>query len=167
MSYHTNPDALLAQRETRICVFAAIIDRSGNHLPYFTITANILTRDTSTGAWHLTSAGTNHSAIRATFGPLYDPLIALHLSDINGVPMHAEANGWYWLTRHEPQILANHLRIPYLHAQFLIAWCAPYDLLTNRPHFAAYIEAQKPRWKLEADTARTLFPQLKIIKEGR
>ena len=37
----------------------------------------------------------HHEIARAA--PELAPLIALHLSTEQGVPMHAEANGWYWL----------------------------------------------------------------------
>jgi hypothetical protein len=61
------------------------------------------------------------------------PLVALHLSDLDGVPMHAEANGFYWLAkaagipmRWEPeqdeatclQFYANHCRIDIHDAEF-------------------------------------------------
>jgi hypothetical protein len=30
--------------------------------------------------------------------PQFADVRALHLADVNGAPMHAESNGWYWLT---------------------------------------------------------------------
>lgn len=42
------------------------------------------------------SGGAGHREILKHF-PRFADLAALHLSDIDGVPMHAEANGWYWL----------------------------------------------------------------------
>lgn len=61
------------------------------------------------------------------YRPDLKPLVDIHLSDLDGVPMHAEANGWYWLAkaaeipqRWEPdqtpplclQIFCQHVRLP-------------------------------------------------------
>jgi hypothetical protein len=40
--------------------------------------------------------GADHDLILKLYPELAD-VAALHLSDIDGEPMHAEANGWYWL----------------------------------------------------------------------
>lgn len=64
---------------------------AGNARAYFSITADhfINTR--------FESAGCLHDDIKRLFEGRYDDLIALHLSDDDGAPMHAEENGWYWL----------------------------------------------------------------------
>jgi hypothetical protein len=31
--------------------------------------------------------------------PDLKPFVELHLADLDGAPMHAEANGWYWLAK--------------------------------------------------------------------
>lgn len=63
----------------------------GNPKPYFSLTCDIYdARGKDIGG------GANHELILSGL-PHLKPLADLHLSDIDGVPMHAEANGWYWL----------------------------------------------------------------------
>lgn len=57
----------------------------GNRLPYFSLT---LDSNDHCGAG---------SDMIPIIWPDLAPLAALHLSDINGQPMHAESNGWYWM----------------------------------------------------------------------
>jgi hypothetical protein len=44
----------------------------------------------------LQEGGANHEEILKRF-PQFADLAKLHLADIDGVPMHVVANGWYWL----------------------------------------------------------------------
>ena len=67
------------------------LQKIGEQTPYFTLTAEISTDG------HEIAGGCMHEEILKHFKFLAD-LAALHLSDENGVPMHAEANGWYWLS---------------------------------------------------------------------
>lgn len=64
----------------------------GNSSPYFTITATEFVA--GGGGWQIRSGGCNHDLILKRYPALAD-LVALHCCDIDGAPMHAEANGWY------------------------------------------------------------------------
>lgn len=61
----------------------------GNKLPYFSLTQHAPDPAPE-------SSGAALDEIIEHW-PHLKPLADLHLSDIDGVPMHAEANGWYWL----------------------------------------------------------------------
>jgi len=61
----------------------------GNHAPYFTLTYSETCRACGTD-----SGGAGHETILQHF-PQFADLAAMHLSDIDGVPMHAAGNGWY------------------------------------------------------------------------
>jgi hypothetical protein len=65
----------------------------GNSAPYFSLTYAAHRRGFPNQCY---SGGAGHDEILKHF-PQFADLAALHLSDINGVPMHAEANGWFWL----------------------------------------------------------------------
>lgn len=65
----------------------------GNHAPYFTITTEVHQKGYPDRFW---SGGADHETILKRF-PRFADLVALHLSDIDGVPMHAVENGWYSL----------------------------------------------------------------------
>lgn len=71
-------------------VQAGLHKLDGNKLPYFSVTADLVVR------WRTESCGGLHREIAQVFPELV-PVIAMHLSDSRGVPMHAEANGWYYL----------------------------------------------------------------------
>lgn len=68
-----------------LTVEAGLHKLQGNDRPYFSVTGH--TYD---------AAGCLHDYIRAVW-PELQPVIALHLSDDTGWPMHAEANSWYQL----------------------------------------------------------------------
>lgn len=142
----------------------------GNPAPYFSLTAEAKEF----------GSGPQHDLILEQC-PDLAPLADLHLSDINGVPMHAVENGWYWLegaaggwgsrfhgAQHpgvEPEkclrILAQHLRLSNSEAENLLKETSHSvernGLITAKRGFAWYIERLKPHWKAEADEAIEYF----------
>ena len=84
----------------------------------------------------------------------------LHLSDTTGAPMHTIENGYYYVEiargvakYHKPEpndqmkyteILANHLRISFEEADFIITSGM------NKEQFTAIVDELRPRWKNEA-----------------
>jgi hypothetical protein len=79
------------QRPT-ISVTAGLHFIPGNRTPYFSVTGEIRRG----GASDIDRGGCIHEDI-LHYWPELAPVVALHSSDENGVPMHAEENGWYWL----------------------------------------------------------------------
>lgn len=73
----------------RIDVHAGL-HRIGEQAPYFTLTCDILQ------SGHMVAGGCMHREIVKRWPELAD-IAAMHLSSIDGVPLHAEANGWYQL----------------------------------------------------------------------
>lgn len=113
--------------------------------------------------------GCIHAEILEAFVGL-KPIVDLHLSDLDGAPMHADANGWYWYSDYDGQgahnvhdgriarqVCADHLRIPF-------------DALPDgldREAFTAFVDAQRPRWKAEADRARALIESIPTVLQLR
>ena len=125
----------------------------GNKAPHFSITAEIKEglRDYAGGCCH--------DEILRVYPDLSD-LIALHLSDIDGVPLYAIENGYYWLTAAQNEnsyekgnnkdnikIFSEYVRISRSKSENLI------NHIRNKTAFMIWVETQKPRWKQEADSA--------------
>ena len=133
----------------------------GDQSPYFSITCDTYDNRERRGGG-LVACGCQHDVV-AKFFPELVPFIPLHLSTNDGVPMHAEANAWYWAggdvrwnrgDKNDPprvDYLANHLRIPYSHAQMLALRVGTSEI--TRAEFALYVAQQADRWVQEAATA--------------
>lgn len=67
----------------------AILHKIGNQLPYFSLTGRVVRN----GQEEI--SGACHDEILAAFPQLAD-IAALHLSDMNGLPMHSFENAKYW-----------------------------------------------------------------------
>ena len=80
----------LGRKAARMNVCGGVHYLKGNSAPHFSLTCYILK------SGHVVGGGCMHDEILKRF-PRLKPLVALHLSDISGAPMHAEANGWYQL----------------------------------------------------------------------
>jgi hypothetical protein len=92
------------------------------------------------------------------------PIVDLHLSDLDGAPMHAEANGWYFYSDYDGKganvpdpydVACRHLRVDAI----------PSGL--TREEFGAFVDEQRPRWKTEADHARALIESIPTVQELR
>ncbi len=116
----------------------------GDQLPYFSVTGHSWTNKSVARRWpeNPSGAGAMHKEILRAWPGLSD-VVALHLSDVNGAPMHAVANGWWFYGKGEIENLSRHLRLP--------ADQIPADL--DQAAFTALVEAQRPRWAAEAAAA--------------
>jgi hypothetical protein len=83
-------------------VEAQLVKREGNSYPYFTITGEIRKTDKCYRD-PVIMCGAIHDEILRYF-PELTPLVEVHLSAPDGVPMYAEENARYWagLTKYEP-----------------------------------------------------------------
>lgn len=105
--------------------------------------------------------GADTDAIVGAF-PHLEPITDLHMSDPDGVPLHAEANGWYWYSSYDGQgthgatgrtdyeVACDLLRIP--------RGEIPSGL--DREAFTELVNSQRERWACEAAEARTLLESL-------
>ena len=103
----------------RIKVTAGLHWLQGNQKPYFSVTANIY----RPGESDIDACGCMHDEILKTW-PDLAPVVAMHLSGPDGVPMHFEENGLYHLgigkySELNLQHAASHFRITETQAQKL------------------------------------------------
>ena len=162
----TSPD----WKNTQIRAVGGLHYIKGNTLPYFTLTCALLEMGRDVGG------GAAHELILSVF-PELAPLAAMHLATIDGVPMYADANGWYWLSgsvdhgfsqqfhggNGSPQrsqeeclaIFAKLMRVSTAEAGGVLNKAKDLAIDENvksaRAWFTAWVESQKPRWKTEAD----------------
>lgn len=166
-----------------IKVYGGLHYIKGNSAPHFTVGAdaiNPLRRGDK-----IDRCGCLHEEILELF-PDFAPLVALHLSDIDGVPMHAASKAIYWaagvLGGDRPlgqqyhggsgssakdgaeclRILGKHLRVDEKEATRLVG--ALNKAYKHRglkemvaDYMGGYVEGCKPRWEAEADAVIKQF----------
>ena len=134
----------------------AILHRIGNQKPYFSLTGRVVKdgREVTSGAIH--------EEILEAF-PEIEDIAKLHLSDIEGKPMHSFENGKYWagFTRWEEansKHLASLWRISENRARGLMhdalmaqLWQDGDSDTLPETLFKDFHDRQLPRWKQEAD----------------
>lgn len=161
-----------------VITVTAGLEQIERQAPYFSVTA-----DVRVPGQRVNVCGMLHDDVLTAF-PDLAPVVALHLSTDDGVPMHAEANGWYWLAgalgglgeRYHGgsgtfgrtpaeclTIFAGHCRIPLDHAQRIATVVNTDD--HPRSAWAALCDSMRDRWHQEAVSAIALLDTL-IAKEG-
>jgi hypothetical protein len=160
----------------------------GNNLPYFSLTYESI----QPGRREADSCGAEHGDVVGKW-PELRLLADIHLADINGVPLHAVENGWWFLAtapriqddglagsakwcpsdkkteRHYLEIFGEHCRVTLLKAYEvkarLLEVADKDGLAVAKLIFKAWVEEQKPRWKLEASHA-IKFLDLKVFGDA-
>jgi len=137
----------------------ATLHKIGNQTPFFSITGRIVE------GGRVSVCGAIHDEILKAFPELHD-LVSMHLSDMDGLPLHSFENGKYWagFTKWEdgnPKSLSELWRISEKSAERL-----QYDALVEESHkikadtdkdilpeelFKDFHDRQLRRWKQEAD----------------
>jgi hypothetical protein len=137
---------------------------------YFSVTGSVWEGYKSERTWSM--GGCIHDIVAKHF-PQVRSLIPLHLSDLEGVPMHALANGHYWVsgcvdgklgqkwTPEQSQaecreILKNHFRITDEEAGEVISL----TVHGGKESLSAWVEQRKAVWKVEAVAALSLIAAL-------
>jgi hypothetical protein len=136
----------------------AILHKIGNQKPYFSLTGRIVINGRET------MSGAIHNEILKAFPRLAD-IAALHLSDIDGKPMHSFENGKYWagftkLEKANSRHLAELWRISQNDAAELLLdsltaklWQCDDETSTPEQLLKEFHDRQVPRWNNEAKNA--------------
>lgn len=96
--------------------------------------------------------------------PRLKPLLDLHLSTLNGVPMHAIENGWYFYQGHAADYAGAQGRE--VAAKLLRVKIEDLPEMTSKAEFIDFVQAQMPRWAEEARQALAFIEQLREEKES-
>ena len=152
-------------RPVRFDVRAELVHRAGNDRPYFAITGEI--RRTLGRGDRVLRAGAIHDDI-LHYWPNLAPLVAVHLSDDRGVPMHAAANAAYWAgeTKYQGRdvaALARHLRVSESVAGEMIELAAATAGESRAAVWSAVVFdrfGMRDRWLRDAATARLLLREI-------
>ena len=149
---------------------------NSNKTPSFTITTDCYRLGFPRQCW---SGGADHESIEKYWPGRFSDLIALHLSNIDGAPLHAEPNGWYNLAGYfngageryhrgnsnarcvdgyrKPTsdeclaLWAKFLRLPFNDAKKLAdRIAAKWNNPDMKAEHARVIAEQRPRWRQEA-----------------
>lgn len=142
---------------------ACLVQLKGNTHPYFSVTGELWDSE----GWYrngqdgrMRECGQLHDRIARAF-PKLAPVIALHLADETGAPMHAEANGWYWYSDYDgkgtnvsPHSEPLYSMTPHERgAQYLRIAPDALPKGMTRPEFASFVETLREQWQREADAA--------------
>ena len=122
------------------------IEVSKTNWEYFSITFEIEWRN------RVECCGAGEEYIRKHFGNQFDDVLALHLSDTDGIPLHALENGFYYLqnpNEYPIEVSAKHFRISNEEAEELRP--------LSKDQLSQWIEHRKPIWKQEADEVRKKY----------
>jgi hypothetical protein len=111
--------------------------------------------------------GTMHDEIRV-FAPELQPFIDVHLADLDGVPMHAVSNGWYfysgdarrWEESHNDTWSGGGLTDRERAARALNIPVKDIPEGLDRSGFEALAESLRPYWVAQARVARELFDSI-------
>lgn len=162
-------------RKHRIVVTAEL-HSIGDQEPYFSITGDIHWQ-AANNRWVFVAGGCIHDEIIEHF-PELEPLVAIHLSNQDGVPLHAYENAAYWAGATKWQernigSLAKHLRINEKVAAHMCEWVdnfygTDFDVIT--PTSEAWATACEEfglltEWKNDAETAKQILETNLLSKE--
>ena len=152
------------KKGSTITVEAGLHYIQGNSDPYFSVTAEIK----EPGHRDISAGGCLRDEVLFYF-PRLAPVVALHLSSIDGTPTYAVANGLYhlgfgkWSCRND-EYAASHFRISLSEVLSLIESIqdgSGYD----PEKYATFINECIPRWQAEAKAARIILQTLIVEKE--
>ena len=132
---------------------------------YFSITGDLKCKD---GGW---AGGCIHDEILKA-APHLVPFVKIHLAALDGEPLHALENGWYWLAkaagipcRYEPdrpadecfELFIKHCRCLRVHAEEIRDSVKDtyekIDAEHAKKHWRDYCEKMRPMWRSQAHLA--------------
>ena len=161
----------------RIKVRAELVHRDGNSNAYFSITGEV-DRRANNNRWVIEAAGAIHEEI-AVYLPELKPLLLVHLSDENSVPMHAYENAGYWAGQTKYQqldlaTLSSHLRVDQQEAlemfQYVEMYWGELDAITTPAMAwadACWNFGYPIRWQEQAYAARRMLNQVAQMEEAK
>lgn len=152
-------------RARRVTVTVGLHYLKGNKLPYFSATYSV-EEQAKNGRWLGDCGGGPIGDDILRYWPELIPVVALHLSESTGAPMHAVSNALYWggLSDYPDALnvetLARHLRTTVERAQGFIDYC----LSDETGHYSAAMDfclkGERARWQQEAADAVALLDRL-------